>query len=115
MTIDSGPRRRWRRWSAAAKARLVAQALTPGVRVATIARRHAVSASQLYAWCRAAGDDGSRNRLVPVVVDDAVAPGIASSAPFGEIEIALARDVRVVVRGAVEATSLRTVLAVLRG
>ena len=115
MTIGSGPRRRWRRWSAAAKARLVAQALTPGARVAAVAQRHAVSTSQLYAWCRAARDDGSRKRLVPVVVDDAVAPGVVGSTAYGEIEIALARDVRVVVRGTVEASALRNVLLVLRG
>lgn len=93
----------------------MAQALTPGVRVATVAQRHAVSTSQLYAWCRAARDDGSQNRLVPVVVDDAVTPGIAGLTPYGEIEIALAREVRVVVRGTVEAVALRNVLAALRG
>ena len=115
MTIDSGRRRGW---SAAAKARLVARALTPGVRVATLAQRHAVSTSRLYAWCRAAraaGEDGSRNRLVPVVVDDAVARGVTSSTPDGAIEIALAGDVRVVVRGTVEVSALRIVLAALRG
>ena len=49
------------------------QGLRPGAHVATLARRHAMSASQLYAWCRearVAGDESSRNRLVPVVVDD---------------------------------------------
>lgn len=77
-----------------------------------------MSAGHLYALCRearAADDRSSRNRLVPVVVDDTPALGPERSRPGGEIEIALAGEVRVVVRGAVELSALRTVLAVLRG
>ena len=64
---------------------------------------------------RAAGDESSRNRLVPVVVDDTPALATESSRPGGEIEIVVAGEVRIVVRGAVELSALRTVLAVLRG
>jgi len=114
MDGDDRPRRRL---SAAAKARLVAQALTPGVHVATLARRHGVSTSSLYAWCRTArraDDDGGGNRLVPVVIDDAGLPPVQSAPSAGEIEIALAGAVRIVVRGAVETDRLRAVLAALR-
>lgn len=111
-------RRSRRRLSSGVRARLVAQALRPGAHVATLARRHAVSASQLYAWCRearAAGDESSWNRLVPVVVDDTPGTRHERSTPGGEIEIALAGELGVVVRGAVEISALRTVLAALRG
>ena len=106
------------RLSSAAKAQLVVQALRPGSHVATLAQRHGVSASHLYAWCRearAAGDGSSRNQLVAVVVDDTPALGPERSRPGGEIELVLAGEVRVVVRGAVEMSALRMVLAVLRG
>jgi transposase len=112
MAVEASVRRRWRRWSAAAKARIVAQAEAPGARVAAIAARHAVSAAQIYAWCRearAARGSVAENGFVPVVVEDAPAP-----IGRGEIEIVLA-DVRVMVRGAVDAPALRNVLAVLRG
>lgn len=104
------------RLTAAAKARLVGEALKPGVDVASLARRHGVGASSLYAWCRSARQAASgdtENRLVPVVIDDAVAS--LSGTAAGEIEITLPSAVRVVVRGAVAAEDLRAVLAVLRG
>ena len=106
------------RLSSAAKAQLVVHALRPGAHIATLAQRHGVSTSHLYALCRearAAGDESSRNRLVPVVVDDTPALATESSRPGGEIEIVVAGEVHIVVRGAVELSALRTVLAVLRG
>jgi transposase-like protein len=106
------------RLSSVSRAQLVAHALRPGAHVATLAARHGLSASHLYALCRearAAGDESSRNRLVPVVVDDTPALATESSRPGGEIEIVVAGEVRIVVRGAVELSALRTVLAVLRG
>ena len=104
MAVEGSSRRRWRRWSSAAKARIVAQAEAPGARIATIAVRHAVSAAQIYAWCRKArATRGSvaETGFVPVVVEDAPAP-----IGRGEIEIVLA-DVRLMVRGAVDAQVLR--------
>jgi transposase len=104
-----------RRLTAAARARLVAAALKPGVHVAGLARRYGVSASSLYAWRRAVRgrDDGIENRLVPVVIDDGEASTPGASASPGEIEIALPGSVRIIVRGAVEAERLRAVLAAL--
>jgi len=104
--------------SSAARAQLVVQALRPGAHVATLASRHGLSASHLYALCRearSAGDESSRNRLVPVVVDDAPALAPERSMPGGAIEIVVSGEVRIVVRGSVEPSALRTVLAVLRG
>lgn len=88
--------------------------------MAEIARRHGVSVGQLYAWRRAAGAAAERaapNVLVPVVIDDdagsaRLAHGVQST---GELEIALAGDVRIVVRGPVDVGALRAVLAAVRG
>lgn len=45
---------RGRRWTAQEKGRLVAEALTSGVPVAEIARRHDMSSQHLFNWIRAA-------------------------------------------------------------
>ncbi|GLR45968.1 hypothetical protein GCM10007880_64860 [Mesorhizobium amorphae] len=47
-------RRKPRHWSDEDKARLVAEALSPGANVSAIARSHGLDPSQLYAWRRKA-------------------------------------------------------------
>src|SRR5438067_6915107 len=103
--ILTGPERR-RRWSTEQKARMVAEAKAPGMRVAAVARRHGISRSLLYTWCRKLGGAGLLD-LVPVVVEApdgsmaTTAParrGITRDAgrePDASIEIALAGAVRV--------------------
>ena len=49
LEIISGVERR-RRWSAADKLRIVAEADEPGAKVAEVARRHEVSRSILWTW-----------------------------------------------------------------
>lgn len=128
--ILTGPERR-RRWSAEEKARIVAETKTPGTRVADVARRHRVSRGLLYTWRREA-DLAVLPALVPVVVEagdgatgssPVAAPSarqrrIASGAfvrePEGSIEVLLAGDVRVKVRGRVDPKALQAVLATLR-
>ncbi len=49
MEVLTGPERR-RRWSDEEKSRIVREAQEPGVRYADVARRHDISAAQLYQW-----------------------------------------------------------------
>ena len=49
MEVLTRPERR-RRWSDEEKLRIVREALEPGVRYADVARRHDISAPQLYQW-----------------------------------------------------------------
>jgi transposase len=87
-----GPERR-RRWSAEEKARIVAEALAPGAKVAEVARRHDVSRGLIYTWRRAAvgpqrdptgslcdGFGATLPDLVPVVVG-----GGGGSSPSTEV------------------------------
>ena len=125
-----GPERR-RRWSAGEKASIVAEAAMAGANVAEISRRHGISRSLLYSWRREARYEAGTPlmpRMVPAIIDDGAARNMAPVAPInratrscgsrqrnGVIEIALAGEVRVTVRGAVDAKGLRAILAVLRG
>lgn len=112
--VLTGPERR-RRWSAAEKARLVAEMAALGSQVAEIARRHGVSRSLLYAWRRASGGQGAEARqlgLVPAVVVAETATGHAPE--IGTIEIPLPGGVHVTVRGRVDAKGLHSVLAALQ-
>ena len=73
VEIFTGAGRR-RGWSAADKARIVAESYEPGETVSGVARRHALSAQQLFGWRRAArlaiaGAATSENLFVPAVVD----------------------------------------------
>ena len=119
-TIGMRPIRR--RWSRAAKARLVAAASAPGACVSGIAREHGVNRGQIYAWCREARERGTGDgpgALVPVVVmpDSAEAPAgrWAEPAPTpSEIEISFAGEVRVRLRGPVDGAALHAVVSALR-
>ena len=49
MEVLTRPERR-RRWSDEEKLRIIREAMEPGVRYADVARRHDISAPQLYQW-----------------------------------------------------------------
>jgi len=115
-----GPERR-RRWSVEEKLRIVAEVAAPGAKVSEIARRWGISRSLLYTWRRQANqqrDDGALPDLVPAVIvaaaDRVVSAATGLVPEHGVIEIALADDVRVTVRGRVDAKELRAVLTALR-
>jgi transposase len=112
--VLTGPERH-RRWSEEEKARIVAETLAPGARVADVARRHGVGRSLIYVWRRARGH-GRRHRnvpgLVPVVLSDGE-PAVPSSRA-GSIEIALTSGIRLTLHGPVDGEALRAVMAALR-
>jgi transposase len=120
--VLSGPERR-RRWGDEEKARLVAEIMMPGAKVAEIARRHGISRSLLYTWRREAGHEiasegaSALPDLVPVVVADAREVPKASAVAAkqtGSIEVVLPGGIRVTVRGTIEERTLRAVLDALR-
>ena len=82
-----------RRWSAEAKARIVAESLAPGVVISEVARRHDLRPQQRFAWRHQARQGrlvlpAEALALVPVVTDAAEAPP-TSATPAGLIEVAL--------------------------
>jgi transposase len=84
-----------RRWSAEAKARIVAESLGPGVVISEVARRHDLRPQQLFAWRHQARQGrlvlpAEPLSFVPVVAAAADAPPVASpAAPAGLIEVVL--------------------------
>ena len=108
--IDTGRRRRW---STAAKLRIVEESLSGPRLVSATARRHGISNQLLFAWRKAyrAGRLGAAAGFVPaVVVAEPPARGHASG--DGRIEIVSANGRRVLVDGDVEVEAL---LRILRG
>jgi transposase len=133
-----GPERR-RRWSEDEKARIIEESLQPGAQIADIARRHGVSRGLLYTWRREARCapvlpvESSEPAFVPVLLSAPEEPQRAAAASEttdqdrasrrtpkrrapsgGEIEVVLPGGARLTLRGRVEGTSLRAVLAALK-
>ena len=113
VEIITGTGRR-RRWSADAKAAIVAESFAPGASVSAVARRHDISPSLLFLWRRQAtraqvaerGDRGMRPGFVPVAISGCGGPGEEQAAI--EIEVGA---VRIRVRGTVDRRALCEVLA----
>lgn len=81
-----------RRWSAEAKARIVAESLAPGVVISEVARRHDLRPQQLFAWRHQARQGrlalpAAELSFVPVVGVTDAPPADTSVAPV--IEVAL--------------------------
>jgi len=101
LEVFTGSGRR-RIWTAEQKARIVAESYESGDPVSRVARRHALTANQLFAWRRAARratEEESAKGLTfaPVVVDAAApsveaptAPARAEQAPTIEITLGFA-------------------------
>ena len=106
-----------RRWSAEAKARIVAESLAPGVVISEVARRHDLRPQQLFAWRHQARQGrlvlpSEELAFVPVVRTAADAPPAATSA-LPAIEVALG-DVVVRVPPAVDGRLLAKVLRAVK-
>jgi transposase len=118
IEVITGVGRR-RRWTAEAKARIVAESLVGDVSVSEVARRHGIRPQQLFGWRHQARAGqlalAGVAPFVPLVADE---PGEGVSQRSGAvagpaIEIELG-DVVVRVRGRVAADALAEVLAAVK-
>jgi transposase len=104
------------------KRRLAAAACEPGVSVSKLAREHGINANMLFTWRRRYRVEQCQEAavLLPVTVEHPGSPPATMpmspaaavcepTPPLGAIEIRLGRAV-VRIEGAVDATTLRTVL-----
>jgi transposase len=86
LEVFTGAGRR-RRWPLEEKERIVSETFATGASVSAVARRHGLTAQQLFAWRRAwrdrseSGAGKSTTAFAPVVVD-AVRPCAAAPAPI---------------------------------
>jgi len=127
MEIITGVERR-RRWRPEEKLRILAELDEPGVKFADVARRHEISRGLLWQW----RDAQRRGALVaeeaafvpvrivpelPTLQGTPASPPPADPAaePDGRIEIVLPDGTALRVSETIGATSLRRVLAALRG
>jgi transposase len=83
-----------RRWSAEAKARIVAESLAPGMVISEVARRYDLRPQQLFAWRHQARQGrlvlpAEELSFVPVVGATDAPPAETAAAPAGIIEVAL--------------------------
>ena len=112
--IPAGPARR--RWTAEAKARIVAESMAPGANVSAVARRHEILPQQLYAWRRKVGERleaGGSAAFVPALVQDAprLDPRAASAGAEIRIEVG---GVSLFVPGGASADHIERVLLAVR-
>ena len=106
--LEASPDVPRRRWSGAAKARLVEEALDPAANVSAIARRHGMAPSQLFGWRRQALKSGSVER------DEVVSFAQVQPVPSqGSIEIVIG-DAMIKIGADVDARQLQMVLRAVR-
>ena len=111
LEIFTGAGRR-RRWSAQAKAHIVAESYADGTTVSSVARRHGLTVQQLFSWrrqLRKAAAGAGLPAFAPVAVERAVIGGADASSVVVEMAGVVVR----VPAGASPAT-VATVLQVLR-
>jgi transposase len=125
-------RRRRRRWTTDEKAEIVAASFEGGANISDVARRHGVARGLLTVWRRQAAEASDAPRgFVPVRISSATAaetidesgnlagaaaattaPAVCRAGATIEIEVCGAR---IRVEAGVDATTLTTVLSVVRG
>lgn len=108
--VDTGRRRRW---SEAAKLRIVEESLSGPRLVSATSRRHGISNQLLFAWRKAYRDGrlGAIAGFVPAMIAPE-APAAGDSSGCGRIEIVSANGRRVLVDCAVDVEAL---LRIMRG
>lgn len=108
--LDASPATPRRRWSAEAKARLVAEALAPDANVSAIARRVGIAPSQLFGWRRRAVRNGT---VSPIGSGERLGFSDLGTSPAGVVEIRIGG---VVIRAGADAgeDQLRRVIRAVR-
>jgi transposase len=109
---DASPAVGRRRWSAAAKERIVAEAMVPGANVSEIARAHGLSPQQVFEWRRRsarAGGDGRDTGMGPTFA----AVELVDSEAGGTVELVVG-DVVIRVGPAVTIGRLQAILRAVR-
>ena len=118
VEVFTGAGRR-RRWSAQAKAQVVAESYSGAETVCEVARRHGLAPTQLFTWRRLA--KAVTPRFVPVLVEASSAPAAAAEplrtrrrrSSAGQIELEL-EGVRVRVGRGAEAETVAAVIQALK-
>jgi len=89
LRLDASPATRRRRWSVAAKERIVAASMEPGANVSAIARTHGLSPQQVFTWRRQGAGKAGRKKVAAAGPSFAMVAldGMGSG---GEVEIAVA-------------------------
>src|SRR5215831_15145383 len=100
--------RQRRRWSRAAKERIVAAAMEPGAVASAIAREAGIQASQLFRWRRQL--QGSSRFASLTLVPTDVAPITALPMAPGVIEVEFKTGARLRIRGPVDAPIVSVVM-----
>jgi len=106
--LEASPATPRRRWSAAAKERIVMAAMAPGANVSAIARNNGLSPQQVFAWRRKAA--GPKHiTAAPSFAMVAIDPGEAG----GVVELIVA-GVTIRVGGAVSSARVKEILRAVR-
>lgn len=94
------------RWSESQKRELVAESLVEGVTVTSVALRHGVSRSMLFAWRKRllgeAGAPPAPARFVPVAVTPPLQPPASEASDAPTIDVAFPCGARLRVAGAAD-------------
>jgi transposase len=113
---------RRRDWSPEERLRIVRETLEPGTVVQTVADRHGVSTGQLYTWRKQMLATAMAGFAPVAVVQEPPPPALPAPAAVpaaveaaGSLEIVLPSGASIRVTGAVDAVTLRMVLAELGG
>ena len=120
ITVLASPERR-RRWTSAAKQRIVEESLTADTTVSEVARRHDIHPNLLHLWRRHARSgtvqpSGARAGEVEFASVAVVTDRRTLAAPPGMVEIEFASGARLRITGLVDASTLSAAIAaVARG
>jgi transposase len=120
VTVLASPERR-RRWTSAAKQRIVEESLTADTTVSEVARRHDIHPNLLHLWRRHARSgtvqpSGARAGEVEFASVAVVTDRRTLAAPPGMVEIEFASGARLRITGLVDASTLSAAIAaVARG